>query len=101
VSRLKTLLIWTLFGAIAGAVVASLLVPSALSWYNEAGYATRSNQVPSLVNVPDVVRYATRHLIHGQLIGAALGACVFLIIGALATRPHRLATPAVAEEPKP
>ena len=84
---MKTILIFVLLGAILGAVAASIIVPPTLSWYNEAGYLSQSgqsSQVQALVNIPQVIRYATSRLIRGQLIGAAIGAVAFLVIGILA-----------------
>jgi hypothetical protein len=82
----KTITIFVLFGAILGAAAASLIVPPALSWYNEAGFVSRGSQVQALVNVPEVVRYTTSRLIRGQLIGAGIGAITFLVFGLLVVR---------------
>ena len=68
-----------------------------LSWYNEAGYLAKEGQPAAMVNLPEVVRYATSKLIRSQAIGAAAGAVVFLALG-LATgrrRNARSATPRV------
>jgi MYXO-CTERM domain-containing protein len=78
---LKGLLIWILFGALLGATAASFIVPPMLSWYNEAGYLAKGGQPAAMVNLPDVVRYATTRLIRGQAIGAGIGAVVFLALG--------------------
>jgi hypothetical protein len=85
----KTVTIFVLFGAIVGAAAASLIVPPTLSWYNEAGFISRGSHVQALVNVPEVVRYATSRLIKGQLIGAGIGAFAFLVFGILARRGRR------------
>jgi hypothetical protein len=81
---MKTVIIFVLLGAILGAVAASFVVPPTLSWYNEAGFLSQSGQsgqVQALVNIPQVIRYATSRLLRGQLIGSAIGAAAFLVIG--------------------
>src|SRR6266571_1781908 len=77
-------IIFVLLGAVLGAVAASVVVPPTLSWYNEAGFLSQSGQagqVQALVNIPQVIRYATSRLLRGQLIGSAIGAATFLVIG--------------------
>lgn len=102
---MKTALIFLLLGAILGIVAASLIVPAGLSWYNEAGFLSQSQngQVQALVNIPQVIRYATTRLIKGQLIGGILGAAVGLVIGILSARAgsrRRVApAPAVPQPP--
>lgn len=100
---MKTVIIFLLLGALLGATAASLIVPAALSWYNEAGFVARGSQVRALVNVPEVVRYATARLIRGQLIGAGIGAFVFLLLGVFAARRGRLrrGAPPAGSEPRP
>ena len=93
---MKTVTIFVLFGAIVGAAAASLIVPPTLSWYNEAGFVSRGTQVQALVNVPEVVRYATSRLIKGQLIGAGVGAVVFLVFGIMAAGRRRRRMPSAA-----
>ncbi len=84
---MKTVLILVLFGALLGAAAASVIVPPTLSWYNEAGFLSQqAGQVQALVNIPQVIRYTTTRLIKGQLIGAAIGAAVFLVLGMFAVR---------------
>ena len=78
---MKGLLIWILLGALLGIAAASFVVPPMLSWYNEAGYLAQGGQPAAMVNLPEVVRYATSRLIRGQAIGAAVGAVVFLALG--------------------
>jgi hypothetical protein len=77
----KSLLIWILAGALLGGIAASFIVPPMLSWYNEAGYLAKGGQPAAMVNLPEVVRYATSRLIRGQAIGAAIGAVVFFVLG--------------------
>jgi hypothetical protein len=83
---MKTLLIWALAGALLGIVIASVVVPPALSWYSAPGGLPEGTQIQALVQIPEVIRYATGKLIRGQMIGAALGALGGAIWGFLATR---------------
>ena len=93
---MKTVVIFALLGALLGVAAASVVVPPALTWYNEAGYlATPAGQTgqagaPSgptaLVNIPSLIRYATSRLIRGQIIGGVAGAVIFLILGVLVAR---------------
>ena len=78
---MRGILIWILAGALLGAVAASFIVPPMLSWYNEAGYLARGGQPAAMVNLPEVVRYATTRLIRGQAIGAGIGAILFFVLG--------------------
>jgi hypothetical protein len=83
---MKTLLIWTLVGALLGIAVASLVVPPALSWYSAPGGLPEGTQIQALVQIPEVIRYATGKLIRGQMIGAAIGAFAGAVCGFLVGR---------------
>jgi hypothetical protein len=83
---MKTLLLWVMAGAIVGAVVASFVVPPMLSWYNEPGSISPGNQVQTLCNLPELIRYTSARLIRGQLIGAGVGAVLFLLLGVMLGR---------------
>jgi len=89
---MKTTLIWMFVGALIGAVVASFIVPPALSWYTSPGGLPQGAQIQSVVQIPEIIRYATSHLIRGQLIGAVIGAVVGLGIGIFAHVPTRQRT---------
>jgi hypothetical protein len=71
---MKNALTLMLAGALAGLVVASLVVPPLLGWYAEPGGLPKGASVQAVVNIPDVIRYATSRLLRGQAIGAGLGA---------------------------
>jgi hypothetical protein len=86
---MKTLAIWVLVGALAGIAVASFVVPPALSWYTAPGGLPQGTQIQALVEIPEVIRYATGRLIRGQLIGAAVGA----VLGAVVSMMTRKRTP--------
>jgi hypothetical protein len=90
----KTTLILVLAGAIAGATVASFVVPPALAWYTEPGGLPGGATIPAVVQIPQVMRYATNGLIRGQVIGAGIGAAVGLVVGIMIgvrrRRPQKL-----------
>jgi hypothetical protein len=93
---MKTTVICVLLGALAGIVVASLVVPPALSWYSEPGGLPKGTQIQALVEIPEVIRYSTSKLIRGQMIGAGIGGVVGLALGILVARSGRRNVPAVA-----
>ena len=78
---MKTTFILVLAGALIGIVAASFIVPPALAWYTAPGGLPQGTQIQALVQIPEVIRYATGRLMHGQLIGAAIGAALGLIGG--------------------
>jgi hypothetical protein len=82
-------------GAVLGMVVASFVVPPILTWYNEPGSISPGNQIQTVCNLPEVIRYATTRLIRGQLIGAAVGAGVFFVIGLFVARRRPATVPQV------
>ena len=88
----RTVLVFMMFGAIVGAVVASLVVPPVLAWYNAPGAIKEGGSVETLCNLPDLIRYTSRRLLLGQGIGAGLGALAFLFPGVVWAR--RRPTPA-------
>lgn len=86
VDKLKTVGTYVLIGAFVGGVIASFVVPPVLAWYNETGKISSASQVQTLCNLPELIRYTSARLLRGQLIGAAIGALVFLYPGFLAAR---------------
>jgi hypothetical protein len=77
----KRVFVYMLVGAVLGAVAASFLVPPILGWYNEPGQISHGGEVQTLCNVPELIRYATKRLMIGQLIGAGVGAVLFMLLG--------------------
>lgn len=67
-------------GAIAGVVIATLIAPGFIAWYNTPGGTAQA-----LCNCVDIVRQTTAQLIRGQLIGAGAGAAAF-VLGAIVVR---------------
>ena len=93
----KTTLILILTGALLGVAVASYVVPPALSWYSAPGGLPENTEIRALVQIPEVIRYATAKLIYGQAVGAGIGAAIGLILGivmAFKRRPVRAQPPA-------
>jgi hypothetical protein len=82
---MKTLT-FALIGALLGIVIASLVVPPALSWYTAPGGLPQGTQIQALVQIPEVIAYATGRLIRGQAIGAAAGAVVGSVASMLVSR---------------
>ena len=92
-ARVKNVLIFVLAGALLGIVVASLVVPPALSWYTAPGGLPQGAQIQALVQIPEVIRYSTGRLIRGQMIGAAIGAIAGLGVAFFASSRSRQALP--------
>lgn len=86
VAVMKNALLLMLSGALVGAVLASVIVPPMLSWYATPGLPQGAS-IPSLVQVPDVIRSTVSRLLWGQAIGAALGAVGGLAISIAFRRP--------------
>ena len=85
---MKTVLISVLVGALVGVAVASFIVPPALSWYSAPGGLPAGTQIQALVQIPEVIRYATGKLIFGQMVGAGIGAAIGLILGIVAVNKN-------------
>jgi hypothetical protein len=83
---MKTVLIYALSGALLGVVAASYIVPPALSWYSAPGGLPQGAQIQAIVEIPEVIRYATGKLMRGQLIGGGIGAVAGLVTGILMMR---------------
>jgi hypothetical protein len=77
----KTIVILMLVGALLGITIASMVVPPAIAWYTSPGGLPGGGQIQAVVQIPEVIRYATSYLIRGQAIGAGIGAGLGLVIG--------------------
>jgi hypothetical protein len=86
---MKTTLLLTFAGALIGVIAASLIVPPALAWYTSPGGLPQGAQIQAVVQIPEVIKYATSHLLRGQMIGAAIGAAIGLISGMFITMRPR------------
>lgn len=87
---MKNVLILVLAGALLGVIAASYIAPPALSWYTTPGGLPQGAQVQALVQIPDVIRYATGKLLRAQAIGGGIGALLGLIGGILLIRRGRV-----------
>ena len=83
---MKTVVIFMLLGGLAGIIAASYIVPPALGWYTSPGGLPQGAQIQAVVQIPEVIRYATSRLIQGQAIGGGIGAVIGLLIGIFAVR---------------
>jgi len=82
----KTTLIFMQLGALLGIAIASWVVPPAVSWYAEPAGVPGGAQIQALVQIPEVIRYATNKLIYWQTVSAVIGAGAGLAAG-IAFRP--------------
>ena len=83
---MKNVVICALAGILLGVIVASLVVPPALSWYTEPGGLPKGAQIQAIVEIPEVIRYATGRLLRGQMIGGGIGGILGLAAGMLMMR---------------
>src|SRR5687768_9475002 len=75
-ATLKRLLVFIFAGAFLGAIIASLIAPNAIGWYNEPAFA-----VPTGFNLRPFADAVMASLLKAQVIGAAIGAIILLSIG--------------------
>ena len=78
---MNTTIILMLSGALLGVLLASLLVPPTLAWYSAPGGLPKGTQIQAIVEIPEVIGYATGKLIRWQAIAAGIGAIVGLGLG--------------------
>ena len=78
---MKNVLLLMLTGAVIGAIAASFIVPPMLSWYTAPGGLPQGASIQAVVQIPEVIRYATTRLMWGQAIGAGIGAMFGLVFG--------------------
>lgn len=71
---LKRIALWTVFGGLLGAVTGTVIGRQFVPWYNEPG------QGSALCNCTEIIRSTMASLIRAQLLGAAIGAAVLLIV---------------------
>ena len=86
---MRTTAIFVLAGALLGVFIASFIVPPALAWYSSPGGLPQGAQIQAVVQIPEVIRYATSHLIRGQAIGAVIGGAAGFVLGLFVHAPSR------------
>jgi hypothetical protein len=96
---MKTTVILMLAGALVGVAAASFLVPPMLSWYTSPGGLPQGAQIQAVVQIPEVIRYATSKLLLGQAIGGGIGAALGLLVSFLLRRKGPRVMPVRAAEP--
>jgi hypothetical protein len=97
---MKTALILMLAGALVGVMVASLLVPPMLSWYTSPGGLPQGGQIQAVVQIPEVIRYATSKLLWWQAIAGGIGAILGLIVSFVLKRKGQpVARPRATDAP--
>lgn len=95
---MKTAFILMLIGALVGIAAASFIVPPMLSWYTSPGGLPQGAQIQAVVQIPEVIRYATSKLLAGQAVGAGIGALLGLLLGAsVRRRPRTAAVPTTTD----
>jgi hypothetical protein len=82
------IVVLALVGVLLGVIVASLVVPPALSWYSAPGGLPQGTQIQAIVEIPTVIRYATGRLIRGQIIGGVTGGLLGLVAGFVTRKGH-------------
>lgn len=88
---MKNAVILMLLGALIGVVAASFIVPPMLGWYSSPGGLPQGAQVQAVVQIPEVIRYATSRLLMGQAIAGGIGAALGLVIYFVSKRPKAAA----------
>ncbi|MBI3184444.1 MAG: hypothetical protein HYZ28_20100 [Myxococcales bacterium] len=92
----KRLLAFLLGGAILGAVVASLVAPGLISWYNTPGA-----MVPPGFDLSPFARQVTNALLRAQLIGAGVGAAAAAALAVFVFRAKKKAEAPLPATPAP
>lgn len=76
-ASVKTVVLFTLIGAVLGTVVVDFIAPAAIAW----DHTPRSGQ--ALCNCTEIAHSISSALIRWQATGAALGAIGFMVLGIL------------------
>lgn len=92
-ASVKTVVLFTLIGAVLGTVVVDFIAPAAIAW----DHTPRSGQ--ALCNCTEISHSISGALIQWQAVGSAIGAVGFLVLGILwevRARKKAAAAPAAA-----
>lgn len=98
-AHLKRVLTFMLGGAIVGQVVATIVAPSFITWWNTPGVGAPQ----AICDLPMIFHKSIHDLIAAQLIGAGVGAVIAMILGIAVSRAavRRARTSASEAKPKP
>jgi len=80
----KRLSALALAGAIVGAILASIVSPRFITWYNTPGSAQAA-----MCQCATLASEVTSRLLWSQFVGAVCGALLFLVVGVLVIRARR------------
>jgi hypothetical protein len=80
--HVKRVLVFMLCGALVGQVVATLIAPGIITWWNTPG----TGAAQSICDLPAIFHKSIDSLVRAQLIGASVGAGIFMILGIVVTR---------------
>jgi gas vesicle protein len=92
--HIKRVLIFMLSGAIVGEVIATIVAPSFITWWNTPGVGAPQ----AICDLPAIFHKSIHDLILGQLIGAVLGAAIAMILGIAVSRGVARRARATSEE---
>lgn len=79
---LKTVGVFAAVGAIIGNLLATLIAPRFLTWYNTPG----AGSIQTICNIEQMSQHIFNQLIQAQLIGSAIGVLLFIAAGVLVVR---------------
>ncbi|MBX7116791.1 MAG: hypothetical protein K1X64_20865 [Myxococcaceae bacterium] len=79
----RKLVSWVLSGALLGLIVTSLIAPRYYAWYNAPAVGN------ALCDCVTVTRQVAAQMLNAQMIGSAIGAVLFLVLGILFERGRK------------
>ena len=82
VASLKTVGVFAAVGAIIGNLLATLIAPRFLTWYNTPG----AEAVQTICNMEQMSQHIFNQLIRAQLAGSVIGALLFIGVGVMVVR---------------
>jgi len=82
VASLKTVGAFAAIGAIVGDVLATLIAPRFLTWYNTPG----AGSIQTICNIEQMSQHIFSQLIQAQLVGSLVGVLLFIGIGVVVVR---------------
>lgn len=81
-AALKTVGAFAAVGAIIGDLLATLIAPRFLTWYNTPG----AGSVQTICNIEQMSQHIFNQLIQAQLAGSVIGALLFIGVGVVVAR---------------